>query len=401
MDENKNNTELQNALNNVENESIENQMPALNNDNAKENIVANDANVDMNNVKSVFEDMNISTQTVENDVKIDSLDNSPIAPAPQEEQQVATQQVEVPQENAYNLNATTIGTIKPDKQKSPIAMIVLFGALFLFMIFMPEVLNYVNNKFGTNFNSHSGERIEEIYEDNQDESQKITMYDFNDKTEIALDKISIQSFSKIIENEEYKLSFTIKNSGTQLYEFKKKLFFEFYDANKTFVGRAYLENISQITGGVTNSYKITINKDIYDNAQKIELVQRTNDDYNQIQLVGNQLTCTNNKYNLVYTFDENQRLTYIKDMYTYTKTDDVVAYTSDLISYKSKINNLDNMDGVTAVLTETDTGFITTIAIDYSQADYSRLSSDTNYYKKDTYARVISFEMNAKGYNCR
>ena len=357
------------------------------------------ASYDLPQIKSAFDEMSATTQVVEKINKPESLENAPVIPKPKEEK-VSVPQIELPQSDDYNLNAQTIGTVQPDKQKSPIAMLVLFGFLVSFMVFMPEVLNFVNKTFGTNLETHTGVNIPDVVEQ-ETETQKVTMFDFNDDTVITLDKISFQSFVKSIEDEDYKLSFTIKNSGTQLYDFKKKLYFEFYNESSTFIGRAYLENVKEITGGITNNYKVTINQQIYDSAKKIELVQRTDDDYPSVELVSNQLTCTNNKYNLVYTFDSNQRLTYIKDMYTYIKPDDVVAYSTDLISYKSKIDNLDRKDGVTAVLAENETGFVTTIAIDYAQANYNELSSDTNYYKKETYARVIKFEMSAKGYTCR
>ena len=349
---------------------------------------------------SAFDDMAVSTPAVEGAKKPETMANAPITEEPKPvEPTPVVPNVEAPK-SEFTLNAQTIGTVKPDKQKSPIAMIVLFGILLAFMIFMPEVLNYVNKTFGTNLQTHSGVKVPEVVEQ-EEKPQEITMYDLNDDTVITLDKISFQTFVKSIEDTDYKLSFTIKNSGTQLYSFSKKLYFEFYDNSKTFIGRSYLENVKDITVGVSNHYQVDINKEIYDKASKFELVQRTDDDYPVVELTSNLLTCTNSKYNIVYSFDTNQRLSSIKDMYTYTKPDDIVAYSTDLVSYKAKIDNLDRLDGVTAVLAENETGFITTIAIDYKQADYSKLSSDTKYYQKDTYARIIKFEMSAKGYNCR
>ena len=394
--DNKNSPDLQSMVNDLP--EVKKEIEIVDNDLPKEA----PAKVETPVVKSVFDDMGISTQAVEGAQKPENMDNAPIAPEvkKEQEQQVPVPQVEAPK-TEYTLNAQTIGKVKPDKQKSPIAMLVLFGALLAFMIFMPEVLNYVNKTFGTDLHIQSGSTASNTTEGDDEQKQELTMYDFNDNTVITLDKLSFQTFVKSIEDDEYKLSFTLKNTGTQLYSFSKKLYFEFYDSNSTFIGRSYLENITDITGGVTNRYQVSINKTIYDQAKKIELVQRTDDDYPAVTLTQDLLTCTNSKYNIVYTFDSNQRLTNIKDMYTYTKPDDIVAYSSDLITYKAKIDNLDRLDGVTAVLAENETGFITTIAIDYKQADYSQLSSDTKYYKKDTYARIIKFEMSAKGYNCR
>ena len=122
--------------------------------------------------------------------------------------------------------------------------------------------------------------------------------------------------------------------------------------------------------------------------------------YRVADLKDNQLTCSNNDDTLVYSF-ENNRLTSIRDMFTYTKGVDLEEYSSDLLSYKSRMNALNQYDGITAVLTESESGFITSILIDYQNADYANISSNKNYYVKDTYARVISFEMSAKNYTCR
>ena len=393
--DNNNSSNLQETLNSVPTPSAPAEMPAKNNDaNAQVN------NTDMSNVKSVFEDMNVSTQAAENNAKPQNMDNAPIAPTAQAPQQQPSVQIEIPDDNV-NLGATTIGTIKPDKQKSPIAMLVLFGVLLSFILFMPEVLNYVNEKFGTNFDPHTGVVVNDEPIEDDEEDQKVVMYDLNDNTVITLDKITFQTFVKSIEDNEYKISFTAKNTGTQLYEFKKKVYLDFFDSSSTFIGRAYVENLEKLTGGASNNYKVVINKDIYDKAKKMELILRSDSDYPEVELVANQLTCTNEKYNIVYSFNSNKRLESIKDVYTYTNIGDVVVDSNNEISYNSKIKNLNELQGVTAVFKETDTGFMTTIYVDYSSANYEQLSSDKNYYKKDSYARVVKFEMSAKGYNCR
>ena len=297
-------------------------------------------------------------------------------------------------------DAKTIGTIKPDKQKSPITMLVLFGLLILFILFMPTVLSSINKYFGTNLNVNPISSTENTEEETKEVKQDITMYPLNSDTVIFIDKIEFGNFTKDNTNG-YKLSFYIKNTGSVLYSFEKKLYLEYYNDDNTFVGRSYLENVKDITGGVTNNYTVVIDSDIYNKGTKVEVIQRTDDDYPNVTLTDNQLTCTNENDNLVYTFDNSLKLTNIKDMYTYNKGSDLVLYNNDLLTYKTRIANLDLLDGVTAILSETDNGFITTVAIDYQSADYSKISSNTNYYIKDTYARVISFEMNAKGYTCR
>lgn len=340
------------------------------------------------NVSSAFDDMAINEE-----VKVEEK-NKEQAPI-----DLGQAPIEIKEES----DATTIGTIKPDKQKSPVAMLVLFTILLVFVLFMPTIINTVNSLLGTNLESHSGVVVDNSNTNEQEEEQtkeETKMYNLAYDTVINYDKLEFSNFTKSY-TDKYYLSFSIKNSNTTLYTFDNKLYFDFYDETNTFISRVYLETIKQITSGVTNNYNIEITQDIYSKATKFEIIERSEDDYPEVTITNNQLTCTKDNSNLVYTFNENKRLTYLRDMYTYIKGDDAFKYTSDIIAYKSKISNLDAQDGVTAVLTETDSGFITTIAVDYASADYSKLSSDTNYYVKETLAKVISFEMNSKGYNCR
>ena len=299
-----------------------------------------------------------------------------------------------------NNNAQTIGTIKPDKQKSPIAMIFLFGLLLVFIIFMPPILDFVNKNFGTNFDAHTGTKVETPEPSNkEDDKQKIEMYPLAASTVINVDKVSIGGFTK--NDDGTKLSFYVKNNGTIIYKFEKKLYLEYYDANNTFVGRSYLESIKEVTGGVQTDYSIDISSNISNSATQVELVQRTDDDYPNVTLTNNILTCSNADESLIYTFNDSSRLTKIRDTYTYTKPEDSFQFASDKINYTSRVASLNAMDGITAIISDTDTGFMTVIDIDYQSADYSKISSNTNYYVKDTYAKVISFEMNAKNYTCK
>ena len=133
---------------------------------------------------------------------------------------------------------------------------------------------------------------------------------------------------------------------------------------------------------------------------------RTDDDYPNINLSQNKLVCDKTRNNeadtLVYTFS-NSRLTSIKDTTDITKGSDMADYdyNSELLKYKERISNLNALDGVTGAVTESDNGFMASVAIDYQNADYEKLSTNPNYYIKETYARVIAFEMSARDFICR
>ena len=369
------------------------EIPTVNND------IKEDTNsVEVKKEEPSVDDVVVVDEEVKEDNQVPKLKPSIELPQKKDEEKSS-----IPESvSASSSDSQVLGTIKPDKQKSPLAMLILFGVLIIFIVFMPTAISLFNKYFGTNLNIDSLNNPTKVDTPVKDDDQKqnIKMYNLKEDTVIQLDKIEFGGFKKD-NTDGLKISFYIKNTGSLLYKFDKKVYLEYYDDNNTFVGRTYLENVKEITGGITNNYSLTINDAINNAATKVEVVQRTDDDYPAITLQAKQLTCSNDTDSIVYTFDESSRLTNIKDMYTYTKDEDVMKYNNDLISYKSKISKLDSLEGVTAVLTETDTGFMTTTAIDYQYADYSKLSSNTNYYIKDTYAKIISFEMNAKGYTCR
>lgn len=298
----------------------------------------------------------------------------------------------------------TIGTIKPDKQKSPIAMLVLFGGLIAFIIFMPTAVDLFNKYFGTDLNLDSLNNPQYNENNNNDatkeEKDDNNIYDLDENTLIKNGKLEYTGFKKE-NNDGYKLVFYIKNTGTTQYTFEKKLYIEYFDDSNTFIGRSYADKIKEVSGGISSEYTIDLDNDIYNKATKLQLVLRTDDDYPNVTLNNKQLTCSNETNDIIYSFDDESKLTNIKDVYTYIKGEDAVKYSDDLVSYKTKISRLDSIDGVTAVLAETDQGFIATTLIDYKYADYSKLSSNTDYYIKETFAKTISFEMNAKGYSCR
>lgn len=388
----------------------------IGNDNKKDNL---NEMIDLDEI-SIVEDNPVILPKTNEEVQVESSPMQQVAneSAPKVEspittdnfkfqENMSTQDINLPKtneevkiENVKSDVAQTIGTVKQDKQKSPIAMITLFGILALFVVFMPTILNFVNQTFGTNLETHSGANLPyEQNEDEEDNNQKNVLYDLKEDTVISIDKID---FSKFVKGEDggYNLVFYVKNNGTTMYSFDKKVFLEFYDNDNTFIGRSYLENVKDISGGVDNKYVVDLSADVYNKAAKVEVVLRTTDDYPAVEIKDNQITCSNSNDTIVYSFDNN-RLTTIRDMYTYTKGVDLEEYNNDLLSYKSRMDSLNKYDGITAVITESDSGFITSILIDYQNADYANISSNKNYYVKDTYARVISFEMSAKNYTCR
>jgi hypothetical protein len=333
------------------------------------------------------------------------LGNAPIAPVnPAQASQNSIPSTEMP---TLKKEAATIGTVKPDKQKSPFAMLFLFIILILIIMFMPQINTLVDTyimPYITGVPAKTTTTSQSASTTTDDTTKTTTdttkFYDLNNQTTVTLDKLTINNISKANTNNLYTITLTIKNTDTNAYTFSKKLYLELYDQDSTFLSRALFDYQSSIASN--NEVNVTgyISADTYNKATKFEVVLRTADDYPEVSLAGDNLTCSTTNSNIMYTFKEN-KLTKITDSYTYVKGTDLTTYNTDLITYKQNISKMDALTGVTGVLTETTNGFITTTIIDYTDAKYSELTTKTNYYDKDTLAKVISFEMASKNYTCK
>ena len=160
-----------------------------------------------------------------------------------------------------------------------------------------------------------------------------------------------------------------------------------------------MSSSQSIAAGSSIDVTAYLSEDAYKNATKLEAVLRTTDDYPAISIIGTTLTCKNASNNITYTFDD-AGLIKILDVYTYVKGNDDTVYNNDLLTNRSIISRMDALTGVDAVLTENNTGFISSTVIDYSTAKYSELTYTTNYYDAKVAPKIISFENNAKGFTC-
>ena len=338
-----------------------------------------------------------------------ALDNAPIVEQPKEE--APAENGDLPQ---FNETAQTIGKIKPDKQKSPIAMLILFGILIAFILYMPEAVRLISEYMpdqvqkieelfgidetmlnGVNSDIYGGEDEPKEEENN---TNTLKLLDLTNTLEIKLNDLSITNLNKTVNNGNYYINFNIKNNKTTAYTFSKKLYLDFYNSKDVFINRSLVDITSIDPSSTVESYAL-ISKDVYDNGTKIIAVLRNGDDYPSVTIQDNMLTCKNDTRTIIYGFKDNKLIS-INDTQTNQKIADLSTYASVLTEKKKEIGEMDAIPGVTAVLTEDETGYVTTISLNYTTAEYSKLTYKEDYYDKDTKPKVISFELVSKGYTC-
>lgn len=317
-----------------------------------------------------------------------------------------TNEIELPK---FASEEKSIGTLKKDTQKSPVAMLILFGILIAVIYFIPIVTPYFSDildKLGISNNSEIYDGIPDTdttkdntdtKDDTQKEPPKKKTYTLAATETATLDKIEYTAFQKEQEDTYYYVSYTITNKSTSTYSFTThKIFLEFYDDAKTYLG-SILVNTPSLNANSTVSVKSLVNQSIYTSATTFQIVEKQADEYPDANLINNTLTCTLNNRILTYTF-YNNKLTKIVDTDTYSDTS--TNYTNTYIDAQTKVNTLNRVTGVNAIFVPETNKFTTNITIDYNIVNSNLTTNDTLYYVKDTSANTIKYELDALGYTC-
>ena len=310
----------------------------------------------------------------------------------------------------------TVGMIKKDTQKSPIAMLVLFACLIIGIFLIPYITPYLSNVlkiFGIEDNSsiygngsnNSNNDTTNIKnddtkkDDNNNDTKETTYYDILDSTSITFDKLTITNLNKVEENNNYYLSYKITNNDTSNYNFREhKIYFDLYNDDKTYIGRVLIDT-DTLNSKEEITLKSILNNNEYTTATKLEVLERTTSDYQSVSLKNNKLTCNGNNHSIIYTFSSN-KLTGLDDTYNYTFIVNDEAYAQYALGVQNTVNDLNKITGVSAGFVNTQTGFTKTMKINYSETSENLTKYDRIYYEKDATASTVKYELESIGYKC-
>ena len=309
----------------------------------------------------------------------------------------------------------TVGMMKKDTQKSPVAMLALFACLIIGIFVIPYITPYLSDVlkiFGIDDNSSiygdgkdpssNTNKDNNVNKDNtnkDNDSKETTYYDILDTTSITFNKLTISNLTKTEENGMLYLNYKITNNDTTSYNFKEhKIYFDLYNDAKTYIGRVLIDT-DTLNSKEEITLKSILNNNEYTTATKLEVLERTTSDYQSVTLKNNKLTCTGNNHSTIYTFTSN-KLTGIDDTYNYTFSVNDEAYAEYALSVQYLVNDLNKITGVSAGFVNTQTGFTKTMKINYSETSENLTKYDRIYYEKDATASTVKYELESIGYKC-
>lgn len=352
---------------------------------------------------------NIFGQKVENETK-EEVKQQPPLEEQKEEVEKQEQTVSVTPNIEIQKDVQIVYEYKPKKDYG-IWPILAFFILIAGIIFaLPSIQKLVNDyRNGGVVLSNKNNPPQEVKPKEEEKKEEITYFDFNGDTTVSINKLTLNNFSKETVNSKYYLDLTVLNKDNRNYNYEDKIFIELYNANDTLLSRVLLESTVGVAASSSSRVSLLINEKAYQEVAKFLVKTIPVSDYPQIDIAENLkdqevLTCSLNSEKNIYTFKEyklvsiDSTIDFLKDSYL-SQTE----YAADLATYRQKSAAYGLYNGISSSIVDAEDGFTLAIKIDSSTVSLEDLKEMDNrgFYKGDTLAKEIAFEMAARGYTCK
>lgn len=302
--------------------------------------------------------------------------------------------------NPEELSITKIGELTTAEQ-NPLFIFILVGILLVFIFFLPTIVDFIkgsNEKpdYSTTGNQNQGNNKNQD-NDNENENDN-TFYTFSSTLAISLEeKLKADTFSLTGNS----LSFGITNSGDTRYYFNRENYFlELYSEEETLLERVILSDIV-VSKGESEVVTYSLNPTTALEMKKLKFTKKEIADYPNVTLEKNEneeevLVCKKDNQTITYKFQE-AKLFSITDIVNYSSN--TVDYAALLQNYRTTSDALNSREGIQSVFVDAGNGFVVNTTIDLKTA---KLENDDSvfYYPNETLAKVVKFEMDARGYQC-
>jgi len=304
-----------------------------------------------------------------------------------------------------NNEPVVLGKVKKGKTGNPVIVIIVFLFIGAIVLFLPTIMNYFgdynvidlikNGQIIDFFQNHdayinkSNTPITTTTQKVEDDKEKL----INNKTIIEYSNFTLTNFDLKKDS----ITFNIKTSNT--IDFDKSNYYLVLSKNDKEISTL------KIVGKVSNedTFTLVFNKKIDSIVEVYGIVKEIKkEDFPNVTLHSDEsglatITCTNSNNKIEYTF-QSSKLINIKDTFTYVDKNDGEYYTT-FEEYNKKSIELNNI-GAISNIAEYSTNFVMITDIDLNTYQYSN-NKDNNYYSLNTDAKVINFEMEAKGFDCK
>lgn len=285
--------------------------------------------------------------------------------------------------NEQELTPTVIGYLN-DKGASPLFLIVIFGILFAFLYFLPEVNVYIEQKRGNDYSSN----VPGVVDNNENEFSRDDAgkeFDLKKDTEIVIKEITLSNF--VIDQD--KITFVVKNNSDKIVDFTQQEYYLYLKDSDGLVNEALL--LKDLVILENKEQEISLSVD--DNEYSKIFIDKFKEEYiSDITLVDNKLTCILEGDKYIYEFEDDVMM---YESYVYESDE---SSESLLTKYQNEQEELSKLDGVDVTLSFIE-GIYYKVQVDLAKADVKKLN-DLNFFLKEAKAKIVKVKMENNGYYC-
>lgn len=303
---------------------------------------------------------------------------------------------------SFNSEETIVYEMKPEKEANPIGVILFFIVIISFAFFLPDISKYIDNLKGTQAPS-SNQNEKPSKEEQKDED--VVYYNLNETIKNAkIDNLEFSNFVKTNKNNNYELTFTIINSGEEIFTYDKKYYFEFYN-DESYLSSSILHSYEPLAPKSATEFTIILPIKTYEKATKFSLVEKTVDDYPEVNLSNIEgeyklLKCTYNNDKITYYFKDDYLETITN---VYQELPSSTTFTDNLYYYRNLVSKYNTIEGIESILIETPAdGFTVKTTLTLSNVQGTSLTNlkEYKYFLYHEKSKVVKYEMISNGYTC-
>ncbi len=304
--------------------------------------------------------------------------------------------------NAFNSEEKVLYKIKPEKESNPIVVVLVLLILGVFIVFLPNISNYIYNLLNPALNFRQAPPPAE--EENDTLSSEIKDFESGNLT-IELNDLEFTNFVKTSTEDIYDVTFTMINKADEPYLFEDHLYISFYNEKESLLYQGLIFTYQVLGSNGSTELSVVTNKNVYENGRYFKIEQIKPNDYptariDQKEEEFKKLSCSYNNDTIVYYFKDDL-LNKISEKYVENKDSGYNFEGRKQAKYDEYLK-LKTLKGVTTDFIETPLDFSVVTNINLGETEFQELQEVKiyKYFKNNANPNTVAFEIQALGYTC-
>ena len=304
--------------------------------------------------------------------------------------------------NAFNSEEKVLYKVKPEKESNPIIVVLVLLILGVFVVFLPNISNYIFNLINPAINFKPAPPP--VEEEKETLSSEIKDFE-SGKLTIELNDLEFTNFVKTSTEDVYDVTFTMINKADEPYLYEDHLYISFYNEKENLIFQGLIFSYQVLGSNGSTDLSVITNRNVYENGRYFKIEQIKPNDYptariDQKEEEFKKLSCSYNNDTIVYYFKDDL-LNKISEKYVENKETSFNFDGRKQEKYEEYLK-LKTLKGVTTDFIETPIDFSVVTNINLGETEFQELQELKiyKYFKNNANPNTVAFEIQALGYTC-